>query len=131
MIAVLLAAATLAGSVRVVDGDTLRAGAERIRLLGIDAPDNPGNGRCRPYPKPGAICDRGKADAATASLRAAMTPKTQIERVGRDRYGRTLAIVWSSRANLSCWQLRRHQAVYRRDWDNDRRVGKACPDGTR
>jgi endonuclease YncB( thermonuclease family) len=131
MIAVLLAAATLAGSVRVVDGDTLRAGAERIRLLGIDAPDNPGNGRCRPYPKPGAICDRSKADAATASLRAAMTPKTQIERVGRDRYGRTLAIVWSSRANLSCWQLRRHQAVYRRDWDNDRRVGKACPDGTR
>lgn len=128
---VLLAAAALSGPIRVVDGDTLRAGAERIRLLGIDAPDDPRNSRCRPFPKPGAICDRARSIVAKLSLNTAITPYLTIERVGRDRYGRTLAVVWSSKANLSCWQLRRHQAVYRRQWDNGRRIALACPDVAR
>jgi endonuclease YncB( thermonuclease family) len=126
MITVLLAFATLSGPLRVVDGDTLRAGSERIRLLGIDAPDDPRNGRCRPFPKPGAICDKKRSVAATTSLAAAVTPFMQIERVGRDRYGRTLGVVRSSLANLSCWQLRRGQAVYHPEWDNGGRIAKAC-----
>jgi len=125
---ILLAAAALPGPIRVVDGDTLRAGSERIRLLGIDAADDPRNSRCRPFRKPGAICDRARSIAATSSLNAAITRRLMVERVGRDQYGRTLAVVWSSKANLSCWQLRRHQASYRRRWDDGRRIARACPD---
>ncbi|MDO6415382.1 thermonuclease family protein [Sphingomonas sp. BIUV-7] len=127
----LLAAAALSGPVRVIDGDTRRAGSERIRLLGIDAADNPTNSRCRRFPKPGAICDRARSAEATASLSAAMTPHLTIERVGRDRFGRELAVVWSSKANLSCWQLRGHQASYRRQRDDGRRIARACPDAAR
>jgi micrococcal nuclease len=126
MLPFVLALATLADPIRVVDGDTIRAGAEPIRLLGIDAPDDPRNGRCRPYPKPGAICDKARSAAATVSLRAAITPRMEIERVGHDRYGRTLAVVLSSKANLSCWQLRRGQAAYHREWDNGGRIAAAC-----
>lgn len=126
-----LAPATLSGPIRVVDGDTIRAGSERIRPLGIDAPENPRNGRCRPSPKPGAICVKARSAVATNSLRAAVTPRMEIERVGRDRYGRTLAVVWSSKANLSCWQLRRGQAVYHPEWDNGPRIAAACPNATR
>jgi len=129
--AIIIVLATRGGSARVVDGDTLRAGSERIRLLGIDAPDDPRNGRCRPYQKPGAVCYKAPSVAATNSLRAAVTPRMEIERVGRDRYGRTLAVVWSSKANLSCWQLRRGQAVYHPEWDNGPRIAAACPNATR
>jgi hypothetical protein len=31
-----------------------------------------------------------------------------------------------SLANLSCWQLRRGQAVYHPEWDNGGRIAKAC-----
>lgn len=127
----IFATAALIGPIRVVDGDTIRAGSEPIRLLGIDAPDDPRNGRCRPYPKPGAICDKGRSVAAAESLREAITPRMEIERVGRDRYGRTLAVALSSKANLSCWQLRRGQAVYHPEWDNGGRIAAACPDVAR
>jgi micrococcal nuclease len=127
-LALTLAVVDLSGAVRVVDGDTLRAGQERIRLLGIDAPDDPKNGRCRPRPKPGAVCSKYRSQASRISLIGAITAKMQIERVGQDRYGRTIAMVWSSKANLSCWQLRRGHAVYKPRWDNGRRVARACPD---
>ncbi len=35
------APAELTGVARVVDGDTFSLGAERVRLWGVDAPDNP------------------------------------------------------------------------------------------
>jgi endonuclease YncB( thermonuclease family) len=126
MLIIAIALAALPAPVRVVDGDTLQAGPERIRLLGIDAPDDPANRRCRPFPKPGAICDRARSVTSRASLANAITPRMQIERVGRDRYGRTLAVVLSTKANLSCWQLRRRQAVYHREWDNAGRIAHAC-----
>lgn len=37
--------------------------------------------------------------AAANSLRAAVTPRIEIERVGRVRYDRTHAVVWFSKAN--------------------------------
>ena len=131
LLSIVLALATLTGPIHVTDGDTIRAGPERIRLLGIDAPDGPSNGRCRPYSKPGAACDKARSGAATRSLRAAITRRMEIERVGRDRYGRTLALVLSSKGNLSCWQLRRGMAVYEAKWDNRHRIGQACPKAAR
>src|ERR1700712_1173347 len=61
----LAAAPTEANAVewcRVVDGDTLRCGNERVRLLGIDAPELPGHCRI------GRACAPGDPYASTASL---------------------------------------------------------------
>jgi endonuclease YncB( thermonuclease family) len=35
-----------AAEVRVVDGDTIRLGRERIRILGIDTPETQNRARC-------------------------------------------------------------------------------------
>jgi endonuclease YncB( thermonuclease family) len=108
-------------SCSVVDGDTLRCGGERIRLLGIDAPELPGH--CRQ----GRECAPGDPYASTRSLERALVGALTIERIGEDRYGRTLALVASARGNLSCWQLNQGQAVYKTQWDNGLRVARSCP----
>jgi len=84
----------------VIDGDTLRCGDERVRLLGIDAPELPGH--CQQ----GRHCAPGDPLASTRSLRAALLlGPIVIRRIGTDRYGRTLALVNAGRTDLSCWQL--------------------------
>lgn len=105
----------------VTDGDTIRCGDERIRLLGIDSPEKPGN--CRN----GRVCAPGDPYASTESLLAAMVGPLTIERVGTDRYGRTLGMVAGAKGDLSCWQLERGQAIYKSGWDDGYRVGRACP----
>lgn len=39
------------------------------------------------------------------------TIRCGAERVGTDRYGRTLALAWAGRVNLSCAQIRAGQGV--------------------
>ena len=114
------AASTVQGC-SATDGDTIRCGSERIRLLGIDAPELPAH--CRA----GRDCAPGDAVASTKSLRAAMSPEMAIARVGEDRYGRTLAMVNGARGDLSCWQLSRGRAIYRVEWDTGSRVARTCP----
>jgi len=123
---IFIAAAALAGCT-VTDGDTIRCNGERIRLLGVDAPDDPGNSRCRPVPKPGAICDRQRAAVSKASLQRIMAGPLSIERVGTDRYGRTLAMVYAQGRSLSCHQVERGQATYVARWDQGARVARECP----
>ncbi len=92
MIAVVVLACTLVA----IDGDTLRCGRERIRLLGIDAPELPGH--CRR----GRRCVEGDPVASRAALAAAIARgRATIERRGRDRYGRTLARVRVNGVDLS------------------------------
>jgi endonuclease YncB( thermonuclease family) len=105
----------------VTDGDTIRCGGERIRLLGIDAPELPGH--CRQ----GRNCAPGDPYASTASLETAMVGSLTIERVGEDHYGRTLAVVAGDKGDLSCWQLAHDQVIYKADWDNGLRVARNCP----
>lgn len=106
---------------RVTDGDTIRCGGERIRLLGIDAPELPGH--C----KGSRDCAPGDPFASTENLNNAMTGELRIERVGEDRYGRTLALVTGAKGDLSCWQLKQGQAIYKPKWDNGFRVARTCP----
>lgn len=113
--------APLAGC-RVTDGDTIRCGPERIRLLAIDAPELPGH--CRT----GRVCAPGDPVASTVSLEAALAGSLTIDRVGEDHYGRTLARVAGSKGDLSCWQLAHKQAIYRGDWDDGYRIARTCPD---
>jgi micrococcal nuclease len=105
----------------VTDGDTIRCETERIRLLGIDAPEMPGH--CRP----GRDCVEGDPYASASNLAAAMTGQLTIGRAGEDRYGRTLAVIAGSHGDLSCWQLKHKQVIYKADWDDGFRVARACP----
>jgi len=77
--------------VRVIDGDTIDVGGERIRLLDIDTPEL-----------------RGRCDSETALARQAAARLTAlivgtrwvIHRVARrDRYGRTLATLYTTAAD--------------------------------
>lgn len=106
---------------RIVDGDTIRCGSERIRLLGIDAPELPGH--CRP----GRRCAPGDPFASTASLAEAIAGRLRAHRVGQDRYGRTLALVSGGRGDLSCWQVSRGRALYKPNWDDGRQLSQLCP----
>jgi len=114
----ILAAAALACTA--TDGDTLRCGAERIRLIGIDAPEMHGCPRWRE-------CAPGSGPQSKASLARLMRGhRVQIERFGKDRYGRTLAIAHAGGVNLACAQLRAGQAIYIARWDVKGRIARAC-----
>ena len=102
-----------------VDGDTLRVGRERIRLSGIDAPEIHGCPRYR-------TCVRGDGLASRRSLQGMMSGSMSVRRLGVDRYGRTLALVYSNGVNVACEQIRRGKAVYVRRWDTGGRLAAEC-----
>lgn len=102
---------------KVVDGDSLRCGRERVRLLGIDAPEM---GKC----PQGRKCVKGNGQASKAALHRFVAGKpVRLERYGKDRHGRTLAYAYVGKVNLSCAQIQGGYAVYVRKWDNG---GKAA-----
>jgi endonuclease YncB( thermonuclease family) len=104
----------------VVDGDTLRCGSTRLRLLGIDSPE------LHVCPK-SRICVSGDGQAARQSLAAALRfGRIRYRVVTTDRYGRSVVMAWAGEINLSCWQLQRGQAVYKPKWDNGGQVAAAC-----
>lgn len=80
-----VAAQTVAGPARVIDGDTIEVAGERIRLFGIDAPE-----LAQTCTRDGAEwdCGRWARDRLRALLRGA---RTVCEGRGRDRYGRLVA----------------------------------------
>lgn len=90
---VLLAAATFTClAPRVHDGDTIRCGRERIRIAAIDAPELPDSPKCESARDPRAWCDYAKGYASRDSLRAFLAQgPVKVQRLGTDRYGRTLA----------------------------------------
>lgn len=93
---------------RVVDGDTLRCGATRIRLQGIDAPELPGH--CAR----GRACTPGDPFASTDNLRTLVSGATMVCRqTDTDRYGRTVARCSARGRNLSCAQIAGGFAVRR------------------
>ncbi len=104
----------------VVDGDTIHCGHPRIRLLGIDAPE------IEPCPRY-RVCAPGDGQASKRSLIDALRfgPIT-YRPVTVDRYGRTVAVVWAGKVNLSCWQLQQNQAIYKPRWDNGGTIARDC-----
>lgn len=78
-----LASAQSRASCRAIDGDSLVCGSERIRIMGLDAPEL--RGRCH--------AETRLARAAQARMQQLVARGVTIERRGRDRYRRTLAVV--------------------------------------
>jgi endonuclease YncB( thermonuclease family) len=68
---------------RAVDGDTLRCGAERVRIVGLDTPEM--QGRC--------AAESRLARRAQERLAALSAEGVALEAKGRDRYDRLLAVV--------------------------------------
>ncbi len=115
-------ALALVASCTVTDGDTIRCGDERIRITGIDAPETR---KCRK----GRRCVPGDGGASTRAMEEAVEGKAlRIVRLGTDRYGRTLGVVYADGANIACSQLAAEQAFYIRRWDDDGLVRADCPD---
>ncbi len=103
---------------RIVDGDTMRCGSTRLRLLGIDAPELHGCPRRR-------ICAPGNGLASKASL-ASVRGVVRYRPIKLDRYGRTIAVVYVGGVNLSCYQLKAGQASYVGKWDDGRVIALEC-----
>ncbi|WP_313806818.1 thermonuclease family protein [Sphingobium sp.] len=116
----MIAALFFASALTVVDGDMLRVNGERIRLLGIEAPDVAG--RCRKRKTCAPANPRHSKESLKRSLRDPIT----IVPVARDSQGRTVAIVYAGGLNMSCEQLRKGMAVYRPAWDMGRRLAREC-----
>ena len=79
-------AAAAAAKIEVVDGDTVRLGEERIRILGLDAPE---------LHQPKCRSELRLAIRALDRLEQLLAGgKVEIIRGGRpDKYGRTLAVI--------------------------------------
>lgn len=83
-------------SAYVVDGDTLRCGSIRLRLLGIDAPELPRH--CPTYRQ----CEPGDGFASKRS-HVLRNGRVSYSIVTTDRFGRYVVEAWAGRVNLSCW----------------------------
>ena len=85
-----------AQTIKVTDGDTIRIGKERIRLIGYDTPEKGDNAKCYEEHK--------RAMYATNYLKSLIQDKTKqkdIRRTGKDRYGRTLAYLYIDDIDVS------------------------------
>lgn len=90
-LALLLLASPAAAQVRVVDGDTIRVGAERVRIFGLDCAE---------------LGDAGGREAKRALERMIAGRSVRLERIERDRYGRTVAKVFAGGLDVTCSMIR-------------------------
>jgi micrococcal nuclease len=104
----LLIAASLA-MCSITDGDTIRCGAERIRLADIDAPE---------LSEPKCPSERALATRARDRLAELLGGEFQIHRTGTDRYKRTLARITVDGVDVGSILVREQLA---RPWEGRRR----------
>lgn len=94
----------LKGRPRVVDGDTIRIGRDRVRLFGMDAPE---------MEQPGG-------DLSRAHLMRLIDGRVVVAQpVAIDVYGRFVARVWLGGTDLSARMVLDGFAVAMRDWHPD------------
>lgn len=113
--ATILASALLTCTAPVVtDGDSIRCGdGTRLRLAGIEAPDKPAYCARR-----GRVCTMDQWTASRDSLIKAARGRTVRYRVvGRDKYGRTVALVYVRGRNMSCMQIKSGNAEFKPTWN--------------
>lgn len=98
----------------VTDGDTIRlCSGERVRLLGIDAPERAGTERCSAKSRARlkdsrnpSWCDFEKGERARVALTRLIASGTvRLQAQGLDRYGRTLARVTVNGKDAGEWLI--------------------------
>ena len=100
-----LALADIAGTAKVVDGDTIKIRGERIRLHGIDAPES--RQICRLDSKPW----RCGEDATNALAGMIASRAVACQELDRDRYGRIVAKCAVAGEDLGEWLVLNGWAV--------------------
>ena len=110
---VALASADIEGKARIVDGDTLVINEERIRLHGIDAPEQPQ--KCLVE-----NIEWGCGVEASEALER-MISKKKVYCVGdeRDRYKRLIAVCYIGAFNLNRQMVKEGWALVCRRYSND------------
>jgi len=86
-------ATCIPAAVTVIDGDTIRVGAETIRLRGLDAPET-SRAACGAEAAAGLLARQWMAEHLSGAT-------VTIERAGQDSLGRTLASVSAGGADLT------------------------------
>ena len=102
----------ISGPVRVVDGDTIDIAGQRIRLQGLDAPEQ------------GQTCfaqdqEWNCGQRATSALIGLIgSQRVDCRAEGRDRYGRTIGFCWVGDTDIGQWLVRGGHAVayWRYSW---------------
>jgi endonuclease YncB( thermonuclease family) len=107
-------AKSISGIARVIDGDTIEINRKRIRLHGIDAPEQ--KQKCLDANKLEYAC----GEYATTFLRT----KVQSARVscnvnGVDRYKRLIAVCYIGSENINNWLVRRGWAIAFKRYSKD------------
>ena len=104
-LAIIVAALCLSPSVH--DGDSIRCGAERVRIANIDAPELRGSPKCGPRRGYTAWCDYALGQRAADALRSliARGHRVTLVRTGTDTYGRTLATVQVDGVDAGEWLI--------------------------
>ena len=101
------ASATVQGQVRVIDGDTVALGHQRIRFFGVDAPES------------SQVCDEGdrawRCGAAARDMLAEQIGARHhvtCEVKDRDPYGRLVAVCFNDQGeDLNAWMVKQGLAV--------------------
>lgn len=87
-----------------IDGDTVEIAGEVIRIENIDTPERGGRAECD--------AERMLAEVASATLEELLGESVpEIERMGRDRFGRTLARLSVGGQDVGEALIERDQAV--------------------
>ena len=97
--------AALAGVPRVIDGDTIVLAGERVRLEGIDAPEQAQDCFVEGESWP---CGREATRALTSRIAGRRVVCT---RNGRDRYGRVLGVCRADGEDLNAWMVAEGHAL--------------------
>lgn len=108
------AAADIAGTASVIDGDTLEIHGQRIRLHGIDAPESAQT--CRTANGKAWRC--GQQAALALSDRIGRRPVTCREK-DKDRYGRIVAVCSAGGEDLNGWLVSQGWALAYRQYATD------------
>jgi endonuclease YncB( thermonuclease family) len=92
------APADLVGRATVVDGDTLEMAGQRLRLVGVDAPES--SQICTDASDQPYRCGAHAANRLAELLEPA-TVRCQVD--GRDAYGRGVALCWLGDRSINAW----------------------------
>ncbi|WP_435168761.1 thermonuclease family protein [Falsirhodobacter sp. 1013] len=112
----LLGGRLMGAGARVIDGDTLQVGKDRVRLHGIDAPESR------------QTCFRGRrawacgVEATRALERLIGISDLKCQKRATDRYGRTVAECQAGGQNINAWMVRNGWAVAYRQYGGSRYV---------
>jgi endonuclease YncB( thermonuclease family) len=106
-----VSAQSINGQATVIDGDTIEIAGTRIRLHGIDAPEN--GQRCQDARGQDYRCGQRAAFALADRIGRATV---SCEQRDTDRYGRVVAVCRAGEADMNRWMVREGWAVAYREY---------------